>query len=103
MSDALDKAAKDAVEAASNTEQLALIAALLKAQQITQQVQQPAPHPPVQQPSGGTGKWLAIGIGGSFLAVSLAISAVAVAVSAVALTACLLVLRSLLRDYQKGR
>lgn len=103
MSDAIERAAKEAVDAASNTEQLALIAGLLKVQQITQQVQQPAPQQPVQQVSGGAAKWIGIGIGGSIFLLTVAVSAVAVAISAVALTICVLVLRSMWRDYQKGR
>lgn len=103
MSDAIERAARDAVDAASNSEQLALVMAVLKAQQITQQAQQPCQHQPVQQASGGAGKWLAIGIGGSFLAVSLAISAIAVAISAVSVAILALVLRGIWRDLQKGQ
>lgn len=58
---------------------------------------------PVQRQSGGAAKWVGIGVGGSMLAISIAVSAVAVAISAVALTCCLIVLRSMWRDYQKGR
>ncbi|TXS28594.1 hypothetical protein EAO71_07195 [Streptomyces sp. ms191] len=98
MSD-IERAARDAVEAADNSQQLAMVMALLQAQQLTQQpVQQPAP---VQQQS--TGKWIAIGVGAPFLAVTLAISVIAFAITAVALTICVLVLRGLWADYQKGR
>ncbi|WP_405563455.1 hypothetical protein [Streptomyces sp. NBC_01180] len=95
-------AAKDAVEAAYNSEQLALITAVLTAQQLAQQPTQPAPQP-VRQSSGSAGKWIGIGVGGSALLLTIAVSAVAVAISAVALTVCLLVLRSLWTDVRKGK
>ena len=99
MSD-FDKAARDAVDAAANSQQLALIAALLQAQQLTQQ--QPAPPAPVAQQSGSAAKWIAIGMGGSALLLAVAVSAIAVAISAVALTVCLLVLKSVWQDLRKG-
>ena len=100
MSD-LEKAARDAVEAQANSEQLALIAAVLQAQQLTQQ--QTCQHPPAPAPSPNTGKWIALAVGGPFLAVTLAISVMAFAISAVALTICVLVLRSVWTDMKKGR
>ncbi|KIF69231.1 hypothetical protein HY68_12570 [Streptomyces sp. AcH 505] len=60
-------------------------------------------HAPVQRTSGGAAKWIGIGVGGSVLLITVAVSAVAVAISAVALTVCLLVLRSVWRDVTKGR
>lgn len=101
MNGDIEKAARDAVEAAHNSEQLARIAALLQAQQLTQQ--QHAAPAPVQRSSGGAAKWVGIGVGGSIFLLTVAVSAVAVAISAVALTICVLVLRSMWRDYQKGR
>ncbi|SCK37124.1 hypothetical protein H181DRAFT_03135 [Streptomyces sp. WMMB 714] len=62
----------------------------------------PAPQAPVQRSGGGAGKWLAIGMGGSALLIAVAVSAVAVAVSVVAVTVCLVVLRGVVRDFQKG-
>ncbi|MEU8528504.1 hypothetical protein AB0C77_23395 [Streptomyces sp. NPDC048629] len=100
MSD-IEKAARDAVEAAQNTEHVALVLAVLQAQQIVQQ-QSPPPAPaPLQQQN--TGKWIALGIAAPFLAVTLAISAVAFAIAVVALTICVLVLRGLWADYQNGK
>lgn len=100
----LEKAARDAVDAASNTEHLALVMAVLQAQQITKQTQPPAcQHAPVQRQPGGAAKWVGIGIGGSVLMISFALSAMAVAIAAVSVTACLIVLRSMWRDYQKGK
>jgi hypothetical protein len=100
MSD-LEKAAKDAVDAAANTEQLALVMAVLQAQQLTQ-YQPAAPAPVVRASGGGAAKWLAIGMGGSALLLAVAVSAIAVAISAVALTICVLILRSVWQDIRKG-
>lgn len=107
MSDALEKAARDAVEAADNTRQVEMIAAVLAAQQLlAAQQQQPAPAPvPARRP---VGPYVAAGIGGAvaltFLAMAAALLAVAVAVGAVCATVCLLVLRSVWQDMQrKGR
>lgn len=104
MSD-LEKAARDAVDAQANTEQVALILAVLQAQQLTQggtSPVHPSPPPaPAPRSSGGAAKWLAIGAGGSALLLAVAVSAVAVAISAVALTVCLLVLRSIWQDVRK--
>lgn len=102
MSD-IEKAARDAVDAAANSEQLVLIAALLQAQQLTHAQQAPVPPAPVLAPSGGAAKWIGIGIGGSIFLLTVALSAMAVAISAIAVTGCLIVLRSMWRDYQNGR
>lgn len=101
MSDDIEKAARDAVDAAANTEQLALIAAYLQAQKLTQQQTCQHPPAPVQQQSNA--KWVALAISGPFLMVTLAISVMAFAISAVALTICVLVLRGMWQDAQKGR
>lgn len=100
--DDLSRAARDAVDAQHNSEQLTLIAAVLAAQQ--HQAQQPPAIPaPAQRPYGA---YIALGIGGAValtaLAMAAALLAVAVAVGAVCATACLLVLKSLLDDSQKG-
>ncbi|MGW4033103.1 hypothetical protein ACWEFL_28055 [Streptomyces sp. NPDC004838] len=101
-----EKAAREAVDAARNSEQLALIAAVLQAQQLTQ-TQRSCEHgsgrPEAVRTSGSAVKWLAIGAAGSVFMVAFALSAVAVAISAVALTICVLVLRGLWADWQKGK
>ncbi|MEI5008605.1 hypothetical protein RB196_15965 [Streptomyces sp. PmtA] len=98
----LEKAAREAVEAQANSEQLALIAAMLQAQQLV--LQQTAPQPaPGQQPSGSAAKWVGIGVGASVFLLTVAVSAVAVAISAVALTICVLVLRGMWTDMRKGK
>ncbi|MFE1430380.1 hypothetical protein ACFW6C_33150 [Streptomyces fungicidicus] len=100
----LEKAARDAVEAADNTEMVRQVAAILAAQQLlAQQQTQPAPVP-ARRP---VGLYVAAGIGGAValtaLAMAAALLAVAVAVGAVCATACLLVLKSMLADYQKEK
>ncbi|MFI1376879.1 hypothetical protein ACH4UY_33360 [Streptomyces longwoodensis] len=100
MSD-LEKAARDAVEAADNVEMVRQIAALLAAQQLLNAQQQPVPAP-VRQEFNAT-KWLVIG--GVVVSVGLvgAVFAIAITIGAVCATACLLVLRGLWADYQKRR
>ncbi|MFH8768283.1 hypothetical protein [Streptomyces sp. NPDC017958] len=98
---ALEKAAREAVEAADNTELTRQIAAILAAQQLLtqQQPQQPAPVRREFNP----GQWLVIG--GVVVSVGLvgALFAVAIAIGATCATACLLILRGLYRDYLKGK
>lgn len=98
----IDKAALAAVEAADNAELVRQIAAVLAAQQILNSQQQTAPVPAPRQEFSAT-KWLVIG--GVTVSVGLvaALFAVAVAIGAVCSTACLLVLRGLWADYQKGK
>ena len=98
--------AEAAVRAAeSDTDMVRIVAAVLATQQLQAQ-QQPAPvvQQTTQRP---VGLYVAAGIGGavalSFLAMAAALLAVAVAVGAVCATACLLVLKSLLSDYQKRK
>jgi hypothetical protein len=100
MSD-LEKAARDAVEAADNAETVRQIAAILAAQQLLNQ-QQPAPAP-AARPEFNATKWLVIG--GVVVSVGLvtALFAVAVAIGAVCATACLLILRGLWADVMKER
>jgi hypothetical protein len=100
MSD-IEKAARDAIEAQDNSQQLAMVLAILQAQQLTQQ--QTCQHPPAPVQQSNSGKWVALAIGGPFLAVTLAISTIAFAISVVALTICVLVLRGLWADFQKGK
>ncbi|MFJ5046372.1 hypothetical protein [Streptomyces sp. NPDC088719] len=100
MSD-FDQAKRDAADAAANSDQLAQIVALLKAQQLTQQ-QPLAPAPAATSSSGTNAKWIGIGaavvVGGplfllAFTAAALGIAAVAVSVAILAL-----VLRSVWQD-----
>ncbi|MDX3582001.1 hypothetical protein [Streptomyces europaeiscabiei] len=104
MSD-LEKAARAAVEAADNTELVRTIAAVLATQQMAQQPTAPVPAPLTDRRP--VGLYVAAGIGGAValtaLAMAAALLAVAVAVGAVCATVCLLVLKSLLDDYQRRR
>lgn len=105
MSD-IEKAAKDAVEAAANSEQLALIAAVLQAQQLTQQ-QTPAPAPAATPANGNTVKWLVIGggvaVGAPFFLIAFAIAAMATAITVMGATTCALVLYGVWRDIRKPK
>ncbi|MBL3670249.1 hypothetical protein JL475_30595 [Streptomyces sp. M2CJ-2] len=102
MSDALEKAARDAVDAADNSEMVRQIAAILAAQQLLAQ-QQPQQPAPAQRPEFSATKWLVIG--GVVVSVGLvgALFAVAVAIGAVSVGILALVLRSIWHDVQKGR
>ncbi|MGW2896826.1 hypothetical protein ACWDAO_19970 [Streptomyces sp. NPDC001212] len=98
----LEKASRDAVEAADNSEMVRQIAAILAAQQLL--AQQQTPPTPAARPEFSATKWLVIG--GVVVSVGLAASlfAVAIAIGAVCATACLLILRGLWADFQrKGR
>ncbi|MEU0752015.1 hypothetical protein [Streptomyces albogriseolus] len=95
----IEKAARDAVEAADNAELVRQIAAVLAAQQLIGTHPQPVPVP--RQEFSAT-KWLVVG--GVVVSVGLvaALFAVAIAIGAICATACLLVLRGLWADFQKG-
>lgn len=97
MSD-VEKASREAVEAARQGEQFALILAAVQAAQQRPECHHPAPAP---QSSGQAAKWIGIGVGASIFLMAVAVSAVAVAISAVALTICVLVLRGIWQDVQK--
>jgi hypothetical protein len=97
----LSKASADAVQAAQQGEQFALILATLKAQQIIHAQQQPTPPPPVTvQPStaGTAGKWLAICAGGSMLMITVAFAAVALAIASACIALVALVVYGIYRD-----
>ena len=102
MTDDIQKAARDAVEAADNSEQLKLIVAVLQAQQLLNAQQQ---TPVVQQTTQqfDARKWFVIG--GVVVSVGLVASlfAVAIAIGACCATGCLLILRSMWRDFQTGK
>ncbi|MFI9610368.1 hypothetical protein ACIHCM_01430 [Streptomyces sp. NPDC052023] len=99
MSD-LERAARDAVEAADNSEMVRQIAAILAAQQL---VNQQAPVAQQATQPFDAKKWLVIG--GVVVSVGLVASlfAVAIAIGAVCATASLLILRGLWNDFQKGK
>lgn len=98
---AIEKAARDAVEAADNSQMTQQILAILAAQQLLNQQQPQAPAAPAQPFDAK--RWVVIG--GVVVSVGLvgALFAVAIAIGATCATACLLILRSLYRDYLKGK
>jgi ABC-type Fe3+ transport system permease subunit len=105
MRDALSEAAREAVEAADNADQLRTIAAVLQAQQIMSQVQQHQCQHQPPRPEFNAKKWWTIGclaIAGACtvcaLALAFALASIAIAVGATCATVCLLVLRSMWRD-----
>jgi hypothetical protein len=101
----LSKASADAVEAARQGEQFAVILAAIQAAQIIQAQQSAAPAPPpvvAPQSSAGTaGKWLAIGVGGSMLMVTVAFAAVALAIASACVALVALVVYGIYRDIRK--
>lgn len=101
MTDAIEKAARDAVEAADNTDLTRQIVAIIAAQQLLNQQQPQAPAPVRQE--FDTRKWLTIGGLGIVGGLVASLFAVAVAIGAVSVAILALVLRSIWHDIQKGR
>ncbi|MFJ3826217.1 hypothetical protein [Streptomyces nodosus] len=99
MSD-LEKAARDAVEAADNALLVQQIAAVLQAQQLLN-AQQPVPAP--ARPEFDTKKWVTIGTLACVGGLVGALFAIAVAIGAVSVAILALVLRAMWRDLQKDR
>ncbi|MEW2272160.1 hypothetical protein [Streptomyces griseofuscus] len=97
----LEKAARDAIEAADNSEMVKQIAAILAAQQLLAHQQPQTPTIPAQPFDAK--KWVVIGGVTVSVGMAAALFAVAVALGAVCATACLLVLRAMWRDYVKGK
>ena len=103
MSDAIEKAVRDAVEAADNTRQVEQIAAILAVQQLLAQ-QQPQQAPACQHQQGrSTGDWLGVGAAVCVGGVGLAFASIAIAIGALSVAVLALVLRSIWQDAQKKR
>ena len=103
----LDKAEAAARDAAANTDVVRIVAAVLATQQATQQ--QPAQTtPPAARPASRRipASYVVLGIVGAgavtALAMAAALLAIAIAIGGTCATVCLLVLRSMWRDYQRG-
>ena len=98
----ISKASAEAVEAARQGEQFAMMLAAVQAARAIQP-QQPAPLPAAPQRSSvdAAGKWLAIGIGGSMLMVTVAFAAVALAIAAACIALVALVVYGIYRDIRK--
>lgn len=110
MSDALDKAEAAAKEAETNTVAVQLALAAVELAKVASAQQAPACQHQAPRQEFDARKWLTIGglaiVGGCVvcaLALAFALASVAVAIGATCATACLIVLRSLWRDYLKTR
>jgi hypothetical protein len=109
MSEALNKAEAAVTAAETNTAAVQLAFAAMELAKLAQQQpqHQGCQHTPQQQFDAK--KWLTIGglaiVGGCVacaLAMAFALASIAVAIGATCATGCLLVLRSMWRDFQKG-
>lgn len=101
MSDALDKAEAAARDAAANTDVVRIVAAVLAAQQATQQQPHQCQHHAPKQEFNAK-KWLVIGGVGSVCALAFAVASIAIAIGACCATGCFLILRSIWQSTQKG-
>lgn len=103
--DALSKAISAASDAADDSRQLELMKAVVMAQTIAQAIQpQQCRHQheaPKQQ--FNTKKWLVIGGVACTCSLAFALASIAIAIGACCATACLLVLRSMWREFQRGK
>jgi len=105
VTDALDKAEAAARDAAVNTAavQIALAAVELAK---TAQAQQASPKEVCQhhhdRPEFNAQKWIVIGGVATVCSLAFAIASIAIAIGACCATACLLILRSMWRDYLKN-
>jgi hypothetical protein len=103
----LDRAEEAAREAATNSAAVQVALAAVELAKLASQQQAPAcQHQAPQQPEFNAKKWLTIGslaiIGGCVacaLALAFALAAVGIAIGATCATACLIVLRSMWRDF----
>jgi hypothetical protein len=105
VSDALDKAEAAVREASTDTAAVQLAFAAMELAKLAQQ--QPAAHSQTcsHQPKQGrsTGEWLAIGCAVCVGSVGIAIGFIAFAIGGISVAILALVLRSMWRDFQKGR
>lgn len=103
----LAKAEAAVREAEGSTDVARIVAAVLATQQAMQQQPAPTPLPPAPARRHIPLSYVGLGIVGAgaltALAMAAALLAVAVAVGAVCATVCLLVLRSMWRDFQKEK
>ena len=97
----LEKAARDAVEAADNTELTRQIAAILAAQQILARQQPQAPACQHQRQGRSASEWLGIGAAVCVGGVGLAFASIAIAIGALSVAVLALVVRSMWADVQK--
>lgn len=105
MSDALERAEAAVREATADTDVVRIVAAVLATQQAVQQQAQPAPAPCQhhQRQGRSTGEWLAIGCAVCVGGVGIAFASIAIAIGGISVAILALVLRSMWRDFQKGK
>lgn len=114
VNEALDKAEAAVTEASRNTDVVQLAMAALEVAKMAAANAAQQPHHTCQHQAPkqdfNTKKWLTIGglaiVGGCVacaLALAFALAAVGIAIGATCATACLLILRSMWRDYRGGR
>jgi Na+/proline symporter len=94
----LNKASQDAIDAAKQGEQFAMMLTAIRAAQA---VQPPAPAPVPQQPTNDVGKWVAIAAGGSVFMVAFAFAAVALAIASLCIALVALIVYGIYRDIRK--
>ncbi|MFJ5154954.1 hypothetical protein ACIQCF_25865 [Streptomyces sp. NPDC088353] len=98
----LDKAQAAVTEAETNTTAVQLALAAVELAKLAQQ--QPAPACQHQHKTGrSASEWLAIGCAVCVGGVGLAFASIAIAIGATCATVCLLILRRVWQDMQKGR
>ncbi|MFD3929551.1 hypothetical protein [Streptomyces sp. NPDC058614] len=107
MSDPLAKAEAAVTEASSNTDLVQQIVIALQVQQAMNG-QQPACHHQAPRQEFDVRKWVTIGfvscIGGCVacgLILAFALASIAIAIGATCATTCLIILRSMWRDYRR--
>jgi len=109
VNEELSKALEAAAAASKDSDQLEMMRAALLGQAMGQaiaqgmQAQQPQGCQHQHKESVNVGKWLAIAAAVCVGGLGIAVGFLAVAIAAPCATVCLLVLRSVWRDMQKGR
>jgi hypothetical protein len=97
----LDKAEAAAAEAAVNTAAVQVAMAAVELAKLASAQQQPAPPACGHQAKAGrsAGEWLAIACAVCVGGIGIAFASIAIAIGATCATACLIVLRSMWRDF----
>ncbi|MFJ9374414.1 hypothetical protein [Streptomyces sp. NPDC101455] len=101
----LDKAEAAVTEASVNTAAVQIAMAAVELAKLATTQQQPVPAACSHQAKHGrsAGEWLGIACAVCVAGIGLAFASIAIAIGATCATACLLVLRSMWRDFTKNR
>ena len=101
----LDKAEAAAREAAGNTDVVRIVAAVLAAQHAVQQQAAPPPcqHQHERRPGRSAGEWIGISCAVCIGGVGLAFASIAIAIGGLSAAILAIVVRSIWRDFNKGR